>query len=94
MAAVGGTNLPVTKITDHDLAELRSNFGAKGEEPDVIVFAAPQLSIVEMGKVSSLVDGQKLKVPMIVCTSPQTYGDARRMGSVSYTHLRAHETDS
>ena len=61
---------------------LRSDFGAKGERPDVIVFAAPQLSIVEMGEVSSLVDGQKLKVPMIVCTSPQTYGDARRMGFV------------
>ena len=82
LAAVGGTKLPVTEIADHDLAELRSNFGAKGEEPDVIVFAAPQLSIVEMGKVSSLVDGQKIKVPMIVCTSPQTYGDARRMGFV------------
>ena len=68
LAAVGGTKLPVTEIADHDLAELRSNFGAKGEEPDVIVFAAPQLSIVEMGKVSSLVDGQKLKVLMIVCT--------------------------
>ena len=82
LAAVGGTSLPVTKITDDDLAVLRSDFGAKGERPDVIVFAAPQLSIVEMGKVSSLVDGQKLKVPMIVCTSPQTYGDARRMGFV------------
>jgi predicted aconitase len=35
-----------------------------------------------MEEVASLVDGQKLKVPMIVCTSPQTYGDAGRMGFV------------
>ena len=82
LAAVNGTNLPITKITHNDLAALRNDFGAKGERPDVIVFAAPQLSIVEMENVSGLVNGKKLKVPMIVCTSPQTYGDARRLGFV------------
>ena len=82
LAAVKGTNLPITKITDNDLSALRSDFGAKGERPDVIVFAAPQLSIVEMENVSGLVNGIKMKVPMLVCTSPQTYGDARRLGFI------------
>ena len=83
LAAVGGTALPSVKITDNDLSALRSDFGGKGDRPDVVVFAAPQLSIIEMEQVTKLVDGQNLKIPMIVCTSPQTYGDAKRMGFVS-----------
>ncbi|MBL6596228.1 MAG: aconitase X catalytic domain-containing protein [Candidatus Puniceispirillum sp.] len=82
LAAVGANDLPVTKITDADLAALAGNFADKGEKPDVVVFAAPQLSIVEMDQVASFVNGQKLKLPMIVCTSPQVYGDALRMGFI------------
>ena len=83
LAAVGGTGLPITKVTDEDLRALRSNFGGKGESPDVVVFAAPQLSIVEIEQLVRLIDGQTLKVPMIVCTAPQTFGDARRMGFIN-----------
>lgn len=82
LAAVSATELPVTKITDADLEALAGNFADKGEKPDVVVFAAPQLSIVEMEQVASLVNGQRLKLPMIVCTSPQAYGDARRIGFI------------
>ena len=82
LAAVSAAELPVTKITDADLEALAGNFADKGEKPDVVVFAAPQLSIVEMEQVASLVNGQRLKLPMIVCTSPQAYGDARRMGFI------------
>jgi hypothetical protein len=82
LGAVSGTGLPPIKITDNDLSSLRSDFGSKDETPDVVVFAAPQLSIIEMKQVTDLVDGQNLKVPMIVCTSPQTYGDAKRMGFI------------
>jgi len=80
--AVGGNSLPSRKISDDDLQALRANFGTKGEKPDVVVFAAPQLSLVEMATVSRLVAGQSLKLPMIVCTSPQVYADARRMGLI------------
>ena len=83
LAAVGGTTLPSVKITDTELSSLRSDFGGKGDTPDVVVFAAPQLSIVEMEQLTKLVDGQNLKIPMIVCTSPQTYGDAKRMGFIN-----------
>ena len=54
-------SLPAVKITDKDLSALRSDFGGKGDRPDVVVFAAPQLSIVEMEQVTKLVDGQTLK---------------------------------
>ena len=82
LADVGGATLTPVKITDTDLRSLRSDFGSKGDIPDVVVFAAPQLSIVELEQVTKLVNGQNLKIPMIVCTSPQTYGDAKRMGFI------------
>jgi len=83
LAAVGGDRLLATEIGDADIASLRSQFGRKGDKVDVVVFAAPQLSIVEMEQVARLMDGQKMAVPVIVCTSPQTFGDAKRMGFVS-----------
>ncbi len=79
LADVGGDQLPVEMIEASDLEAMRSNFGRKGDTIDVVVFAAPQLSIVEMQQVAMLSRGQKFKVPVIVCTSPQVYPDAVRM---------------
>jgi len=75
---------PAQEVTKSDLEALRGSFGAKGEKVDVVVFAAPQLSIVEMDQVAGLIDGKKLhdKTAMIVCTSPTVYADSRRMGIV------------
>ena len=82
LSTVGAVNIPAIEITEEDLNSLRSDFSGKGEKLDVVVFAAPQLSIVELERVSKLVSGQTLKVPLIVCTAPQTYGDAKRMGFI------------
>ena len=46
------------------------------------MFAAPQLSIVEMQQLARLCRGVQFKVPVIVCTAPQVIGDARRMGFI------------
>mgnify|MGYP001978810284 CR=1 FL=1 len=72
-------------VTADELNALRSSFGAKGDKVDVVVFAAPQLSIVEMQQVADLIHGQKLHkdTAMIVCTSPTVYADATRMGLVN-----------
>ena len=48
----------------------------------MVVFAAPQLSIVEMQKVANLSNNKSFKVPVIVCTSPQVYSDSIRMGFI------------
>jgi len=79
LADVGGDKLVAEDITKADLDALRSNFGRKGDKIDVVVFAAPQLSIVEMQQVAGLVDGKSFKTPILVCTSPQVYADATRM---------------
>ena len=75
-------HLEKNKITKSDLDNLKSQFGKKGDKIDVVVFAAPQLSIIEMHKVANLCDNKTFKIPVIVCTSPQVYSDAIRMGFI------------
>jgi predicted aconitase len=67
------------EITIDDILSLKSQFGKKGDKIDVVVFAAPQLSIFEMQKVAELCFDKSFKVPVIICTSPQVYADASRM---------------
>ncbi|MBN9049134.1 MAG: aconitase X catalytic domain-containing protein [Rhizobiales bacterium] len=79
LADTGGDKLAVEEIDTQAIDAMRSRFGRKGDAIDVVVFAAPQLSLVEMQSVARLVDGKTMKVPVIVCTSPQVYPDAARM---------------
>ena len=76
--------LPAEDITGDDLDQLGARFGAEGEQVDVVVFAAPQLSLVEMNRVAALCDGRTVhpETALIVCTSPAVYADAQRMGFV------------
>ncbi len=81
---VGGEALGAEDITADDISALRRPFGAKGEKVDVVVFAAPQLSIVEMQQVADLCRGRTINngTAMIVCTATTVYADARRLGYV------------
>jgi len=49
---------------------------------DVVVFAAPQLSLIEISQVADLLDGQKIneKVALIATVSPEVKSAADRMG--------------
>jgi len=49
---------------------------------DVVVFAAPQLSLMEISEVANLLDGQKIneKVALIATVSPEVKSAADRMG--------------
>lgn len=85
LAAVGGDALSATEITATELDALRSSFGSRGDKVDVVVFAAPQLSLVEMNQVAELCRGRKIHedCALIVCTSPSIYYEAQRMGHVT-----------
>jgi len=80
---VGGDKLKPETLTAEMMNAMRSTFGDKGDKVDVVVFAAPQLSIVEIQQVARLCDGKKMAVPLFACTSPQVYGDATRQGLVT-----------
>jgi predicted aconitase len=47
---------------------------------DVVVFSAPQLSLVEMQQLADLLDGRRADIPLLAVTSPQVKPDADRMG--------------
>lgn len=79
MSDVGGDRLAAEPIEKGHLDALRSRFGKRGDKVDVVVFAAPQLSLVEMQSLAALCAGKRLKVPTFVCTSPQVYADATRL---------------
>lgn len=81
LADVSAQDLTPRDVTSDDLAALREPFGAKGEAVDVVVFAAPQLSLVEMQQVANLCKGRKIAgtTSMMVCTSPSVYADAQRL---------------
>lgn len=85
LAAVEGEGLLAHDVTADDFAGFQSLFGQKGDKVDVVVFAAPQLSIVEMQTTADLLLGRALheETAMLVCTSPTVYADATRMGLVA-----------
>ena len=84
LSDVNGKDLPVEKISAQDLASLRGAFGAQGEKVDVVVFAAPQLSLFEMQRVAELCRGRKRHpdTDMLVCTPASVYVDAHAAGFI------------
>ena len=63
-----------------DLQAFQQSHIGEIDAADVVVFAAPQLSLIEMQTVAGLLDGRRAKVPLLVVTSPQVKPDADRLG--------------
>jgi predicted aconitase len=57
-------------------------YGATGDKVDVVVFAAPQLSLVEMAEVANALSGHQIHpdTTLLVATSPEIKFAADRMG--------------
>jgi len=57
-------------------------YGAKGDKVDVVVFAAPQLSLIEMEAVADALAGRQVhsQTTLLVTTSPEIKYAADRMG--------------
>ncbi len=69
-------------ITATHLADFFKDFGAKDDRLDVVVFAAPQLSLFELEMLAGHMKGRKIhdKVTLIAATSPEMKSAADRMG--------------
>ena len=46
----------------------------------MVVFSAPQLSLIEMQQLAALIDGRRATIPLLAVTSPQVKPDADRLG--------------
>jgi predicted aconitase len=73
-------SLPSHEVGETDIRALQARYGEDVDAVDVIVFSAPQLSLVEMQTVAALLDGRHAEIPLLVVTSPQVKFDADRMG--------------
>jgi predicted aconitase len=73
---------PATAIVQSDFDAFFEAYAARGDKVDVVVFAAPQLSLVEMQQVAGLVSGRRIHAgtSLVVTTSPEIKFAADRMG--------------
>ena len=76
-------HLPEVLITKEEVMGLQNSYRI-AEEIDVVVFSAPQLSLMEMKSIAELCNGKKFIKPLLAMTSPQVKPDSDRMG---YTEM-------
>jgi predicted aconitase len=69
-------------ITDRDVDDFYKSFGRHEDGVDVVVFAAPQLSMVEMQNVARLLDGRRVHggTALLIATSPENKSACDRLG--------------
>jgi predicted aconitase len=82
-SAFAGRSRPAAlTIEAQDVAAFYAGYAAQGDKVDVVVFAAPQLSLLEIGRVAGLIAGRRINVDttLIVATSPEIKFAADRMG--------------
>ena len=78
----GRTAPPATPIGKDEFTAFYAGYAATGDKVDVVVFAAPQLSLIEMQELAGLLHGRRVSgaTSLIVTTSPEIKFAADRMG--------------
>lgn len=72
-------HLPEAVITKDEVMGLQNSYRVT-KEIDVVVFSAPQLSLMEMKSIAELCNGKRFIKPLLAMTSPQVKPDSDRMG--------------
>ena len=81
--AFGGRIAPEAEpIDDKAFDAFERAYAASGDKVDVVVFSAPQLSLLEIERVAELLDGRRVAhtTTLIAATSPEIKFAADRMG--------------
>ncbi|MGA7485344.1 MAG: aconitase X, partial [Xanthobacteraceae bacterium] len=63
-----------------DIRAFQQSYAEAIDAVDLVVFSAPQLSLIEIARAADLLDGRRATIPLLVVTSPQVKPDADRMG--------------
>ena len=69
------------RVTEAEVHALRAMYRGDGAV-DVVVFSAPQLSLMELAELAELCEGKRFRMPLFAVTSPQVKPDAERIGLV------------
>jgi predicted aconitase len=75
-----GRSLRTHDVGQAEIRTFQQGYSKAVEKIDLVVFSAPQLSLIEMQQVAGLLDGRRATIPLLVITSPQVKPDADRMG--------------
>ncbi|MDH3596191.1 MAG: aconitase X catalytic domain-containing protein [Rhodospirillales bacterium] len=77
-----GSPPPATPIGQTEIAALHAAYVPSDDRLDVVVFAAPQLSLMELRALAGLLDGRRVhaETTLIAATSPELKSAADRMG--------------
>ena len=70
------------EVTEGDFSAFFESYGAKGAKLDVVVFSAPQLSLLEMADLGKLLENRQIHpdTSLLAVTSPVVAADAERLG--------------
>ena len=75
-----GATLPRHAIGEADIRAFAADCARGVDTVDLVVFSAPQLSLVEMQQLAGLLEGRRATIPLLAVTSPQVKPDADRLG--------------
>jgi predicted aconitase len=75
-----GSSLPTHAIGEVDLRAFQARYAKGIGAVDLVVFSAPQLSLMEMKTLADLLDGRNAEIPLFAVTSPQVKPDCDRLG--------------
>jgi predicted aconitase len=81
-AEPAGPAIAATRIGRAEIDAFVAQYAAPGDKVDVVVFAAPQLSLVEMAEVADALSGRQVhpQTTLLVATSPEIKHAADRLG--------------
>ena len=74
------TSLPRRSIGESEVRALQHSYAGGDGGVDLVVFSAPQLSLMEMQQIARMLDGRRTQIPLFAVTSPQVKPDADRKG--------------
>jgi predicted aconitase len=75
-----GQSLKTYDVGEADIRALLAHYVNEIGAVDLVVFSAPQLSLVEMQMLAALLDGRHATIPLLAVTSPQVKPDCDRLG--------------
>jgi hypothetical protein len=74
-----GSALPTHAVGEVDLRAFQARYAKDIGAVDLVVFSAPQLSLLEMQTLAGLLDGRSAAIPLFAVTSPQVKPDCDRL---------------
>jgi len=68
------------RVGEAEIRAFQKRYSDGIDRVDLVVFSAPQLSLLELQRVAALLEGRHATIPLLVVTSPPVKADGDRLG--------------